>query len=182
MSDKLAQQLSGPISNSIMAATEAEFAKTDIEIDYMRDLTIDSASGEILDQLGTWAGIPWPVAPSGTFDNNVFAFGAVASYPTTSIRGFNAGLLYSISPPTLVQYPEPMYRTILKAYCKIRSFGLTVTNAEELVRIFSVNYTLSYTADKDLKFTFSPSLDSASIIMLQRLIDIMAVSPQIVLA
>lgn len=179
ISPYLAQQLSGPISQSVINSTKDEFDKTQIELDYMLSADIDTSRSDFLYLLGQWAGLPWPSAPIGTFEENQFEFGSYEMYPQSSIRGFNAGLLSSVSINELVFYPAEVYVKILKAYSKIRSSGVSLAS-RGLVASFWPHYSLSYNADKDLVFTFMPNISGAYLYALRAIMPYVTVSPQVV--
>jgi len=182
ISPYLAQQFSGPVSQATIDAAKSQFDKTQFELDYMYEADIDTVQTDLLYYIGVWCGLPWPLAPEGTFDENMFIFSQASAYPeNSSLHGFDAGLLSSTSVVDLVKYPREVYLKLLKAWCKIRVEGVSVKTVESLVSAFSTNFTLSHNGDKDLVFTFLPNIEGSSLFALRWLLPIVAVNPGVVL-
>lgn len=183
ISPYLAQQFSGPVSQAIINSAKAQFDKTQFELDYIKNADIDTVQTDLLYYIGIWCGLPWPLAPEGTFEENMFWHSQAIDYPETSaLHGFSAGLLSSTSIVDMVQYPREVYVKLLKAWCKLRVEGLSLATIELLVSSFSTNYTLSYDANKDIVFTFLPNIESSSLFALRWLIPIVTTSPSVILA
>lgn len=182
ISPYLAQQFSGPVSQATIDAAKAQFDKTQFELDYMYEADIDTIQTDFLYYIGVWCGLPWPLAPEGTFDEDMLVFGQASAYPESSaLNGFNAGLFFSTSVVDLVRVPRDVYLKLLKAWCKMRVEGVSVRTIESLVSAFSLDYTISYNADKDLVFTFLPNIAGSSLFALRILLPVVTVSPQVML-
>lgn len=183
ISPYLAQQFSGPVSQATIDAAKTQFDKTQFELDYMYEADIDTIQTDLLYYIGVWCGLPWPLAPEGTFTENMLLFGQASTYPDEdALHGLGAGLFSSLSIIDMVRYPREVYLKLLKAWCKMRVEGVSVRTIESLVSAFSLNYTISYNADKDLVFTFLPNIEGSSLFALRGLLPIVAVSPSVVLA
>ena len=77
----LPKQMSGPISRALDNALIVIFGQTDLELSFMHDLTMQTATTDLLAAIGLLVGCPWPSAPVGTFDNDRFTFGAASQFP-----------------------------------------------------------------------------------------------------
>lgn len=180
ISEFLAQQLSGPVSQSVINSAKTEFDKAQIVLDYMASADIDDSTDDFLYLLGQWAGMPWPVAPAGTFDDTNFEFGLASNFPETGIHGFNTGLLGSVSITALALYPIGVYRNLLKAFCEMKAYGSSVRKLEELVKSLWPYYTISFNSDNDIVFTFVPNVSGAYLYALRAITDRLTVMPQVI--
>jgi hypothetical protein len=174
----LAYQLSGPIANAVEDAAKARFSPSDIELEYMHDLSIDTAEADVLYDIGLLAGIPWPICPVGTYDTNRFTMDAASGSPHYSAQlGFGSvssltgGIFSSVAADVSIRIPIGQYRQIAKIVAAVRRTNLTLKAVDDLVCVFTTNYTLSWDAHYDLTFTFLPHIDTGTLYTLQLILD-----------
>lgn len=184
----VAQQLSGPIASETEPAAKAEFVSTEAITTYMKNLSLSSAEADVLANLGLIAGLPWPIPPIGTYENNYFTLGAASEYPKVDIlKGFGTvggvtgGLLGSVSSTAYVKCPIGVYRQLIQLVARMKIDGLTLDTVDTLIHIFTSNYVLSWNDDKDLVATFSPALDTASLYTLNLILNKFMISPRVIL-
>lgn len=150
MSDaNLAYQFSDPISQDTMQSVQTEIDLRDPAILYLAQLSIATAGATELATIGGIIGYPWPLAPTGTFDNNNFIFGSSASFPTVSgLNGFAGvnspgigGQFVSASPAIGNLVPIAFYRLLLTQVAYLKANGLSYTVIDQICQIFGPNYT-----------------------------------------
>lgn len=185
----LPSTLSGPIPSALDASSQASFAESDLELSYMRGLSIDTAEADVLIKIGLLVGLPWPSAPAGTFSNNRFTFDAAAYFPTLSnLKGFGGmglvigGGLSTARDDTKVLMPISSYRALLKLIATAKIKGFSVKTLDDLVHAFvSTPYTISWNSDYDIVCAFHPIIDTGPLFIIQKVIDLMTISPRVIL-
>ena len=152
MSDQdLAYQFNGPYSQDLMASVQGELDLREPAIQYLLNLSIQTAGSTELATIGGIIGYPWPAAPFGTFDNNDFIFGSAATFPTISgLNGFAGvnspgvgGQFISATPQTVNLIPIAFYRLLLTQVAYLKFNGLSYTAIDNICHVFGPSYTFS---------------------------------------
>jgi len=185
----LAKQLSDPIARALDSCAIANMGVSDVELAYMAALSIDTAEADMLGVIGRIVGLPWPTAPEGTFDTNRFTFGSSATFPTINLnKGFGGiglligGGLGTVSETTSVVMPIGNYRTLLKLVARAKTYGFSLTVFDDLVDLFvDTGYVITWNANHDVVCTFTPVIDAGPLFIIQKIIDLFAISPKIIL-
>jgi hypothetical protein len=175
----IARQLTGPIAAGIEPAALGEFSPSLVEINYFRDISIDTAEADVLWYIGMLVGIPWPICPTGTFDNGMFALSSAAAAPEfsvpkglASVSVLGGGLLSSVSENISVRCPIGQYRTLLKIVAMIKANGFGLKAVDDLIGLFTLDYTIAWNASGDVVATFSVALDTGSLYIVQKILDL----------
>lgn len=168
MADKdLAFQFSGPYAQALISAVQQEIAVRDPDIAYLFSLSIASAGPIELATIGGIIGYPWPTAPTGTFDQNNFIFGAAASFPTISgLNGFAGvsspgigGLFSSATPAVGNLIPIAFYRLLLTQVAFLKYNGLSMTIIDQICHVFGPQYTIEQLGAAGNWFTLGAAAD-----------------------
>lgn len=175
----VARQLTGPIAVEIEPAALGEFSPATIELNYFRDLSIDTAESDVLWYIGMLAGIPWPICPTGTFDDGMFTLSSAASAPEFSImKGLGSihelggGLLSSVSENISVRCPIGQYRTLIKIVAGIKANGFGLKAVDDLIGLFTTAYTTSWNTYGDVVITFSVALETGPLYIVQKILNL----------
>ena len=185
----LAKQLSGSTVAPIDSCAITLYADTDIELSYMHNLYIDTAEPDVLAQIGVIIGLPWPAAPAGTFSGGMFTFSAAASFPTVdATKGFGGvsvytgGKLSTVNESGSVVMPIYNYRQLLKLVAQSKRTGFSIEALDHLINLFvATNYTITWDANYDVNITFHPIIDTGSLFIIQQVISLFMLMPQIIL-
>jgi hypothetical protein len=183
-------QLSGPLVQSVINAIENCDHDIDPILDYFYGLSIDTASDDELIIIGLLIGVPWPTAPSGTFDDSLFVFGEDGDLGEVIdfTRGFGdretgrGGILVGSSYVSSQIMPVAQYRLLLKAIAKLKLKGLSFVVLDEIVSIFAETYVylwdLSSPTDIHVKIS-STEVSAGEQFILQKIFDRFATDPYI---
>jgi hypothetical protein len=190
LNEFLWSQLSGPLAQDTINAIQACDTDTNPILEYFYDLSIDEASEAELTILGLLIGIPWPTAPSGTFDDNVFIFGAAGSLGSVIDynRGFGSlstgrgGVFRGSSYIASQKLPIGSYRQLLKAIAKLKWTGLSFAAIDAIVSSFTLNYVylwdLAAPTDLHIKVS-SAAVSPGGLFIMQRIFDRFSTDPYI---
>lgn len=167
MSDpNLAYQFNGPYVQALMAAIQSEIDETAYIIEYLNELSIESADATELATIGDLIGYPWPAAPANTFNDNNFLFGTESSFPTLSdLNGFGGvsttigGLLSSAFPEVGNIIPIGFYRLLLTQVAYLKYTGLSLTAIDQICYVFGPDYEILQLAQGRNYFTFGEFAD-----------------------
>lgn len=190
LNEFLWSQLSGPLVQSLINAIQNCDHDIDLILDYYYDLSIDTASEDDLLIIGLLLGIPWPTAPSGTFDDSVLVFGDAGDLGVVIdyTRGLGdretglGGILRGSSYVSSQIMPAAQYRLLLKAIAKLKLRGLSFVVMDEIVSVFADTYEylwdLSCPTDIHVKMS-STEVSAGEQFILQKIFDRFATDPYI---
>lgn len=146
----LAFQFSGPYVQTLMAAIQAEIDRRLPIIEYFDSLSIDTAEGDELETIGGIIGFPWPNAPTGIFDDNVFTFVTYTDpLEVNPLIGFSGvdvstgGLFTSATPAIGNKIPIEFYRLLLTQVAYLKAHGLTFKAIDQVCHVFGEEYTIN---------------------------------------
>ena len=147
MSDPdIAAQFSGPYAQTLMQAVDQIIAERAPELIYLKQLSIATADSPELDTIGGIVGYPWPNAPTGIFDANIFEFTTGSGVVINPLIGFGGvgqdigGIFTSATPAIGNLIPIAFYRLLLTQVAFLKSHGLTFQAIDQICFVFGSDY------------------------------------------
>lgn len=178
------RQMNGPVINAYGAAQEAESRESDFITAYLHDLNLDNAQETELENLGRIIGYPRPIVPEGFNQENIFLFTTMPIIQSPDI-GFSdiggpGGLLSSTEEsPDGMKLALGSYRRVLKVIARVKRYGVTIKNIDDIASEFDPNYTLSWESNGDIKIRYEKSIGYKNVWLLTQIFYRVCTAPQI---
>ena len=178
------RQMNGPIINAYAAAQEAESTEAQAITDYLHDLTLNNEQETELENIGRLIGFPRPIVPEGFNSSDIFLF----TVPPVEINpeiGFSdltgpGGMLVSTDDdPQGTKIDLGLYRKVLKVIARIKRYGVTIKNIDDIVSEFSTDYTISWEDDHDIRVFFNTSIGYKNLWVLTQVFGRVCTQPQV---
>lgn len=182
----LPKQMNGPVINAYDSAQDKENRDAARIAEYLHGLSIDSAQETELENIGLLIGYPRPIVPEGFNQENIFLLGSVPieSDPElgfSDLAGTVGGQLSSTEPSNDgLKIGLGTYRKMLKTIAKVKRFGITLKNVDDIAAEFADDYTIEWDSVGDIKVHFTYSIGYKNIWVLTQLFYRMATAPQVV--
>lgn len=182
----LPKQMNGSLVNGVMQTLDGRLSAADSIIDYLYNLSIESAQQTELENIGCIVGFPRPLVPEGFEQENVFILTSLPMEQDMSI-GFSAvlgeigGRLTSIETSDTDYMELGMYRKFLDKVAYIKRYGVTLYSVDKIAELIDDDYTIEYTENADLQVTFAKNIGFKNVWILTNLFYRLATEPQIII-
>ena len=182
----LPKQMNGSLVNGVMQTLDGRLSAADSIIDYLYNLSIESAQQTELENIGCIVGFPRPLVPEGFEQENVFILTPLPMEQDMSI-GFSAvlgeigGRLTSIETSDTDYMELGMYRKFLDKVAYIKRYGVTLYSVDKIAELIDDDYTIEYTENADLQVTFAKNIGFKNVWILTNLFYRLATEPQIII-
>lgn len=182
----LPKQMNGSLVNGVMQTLDGRLSEADSIIDYLYNLSIESAQQTELENIGCIVGYPRPLVPEGFESENVFILTSLPMEQDISI-GFSAvlgeigGRLTSIETSDTGYMELGMYRKFLDKVAYIKRYGVTLYSVDKIAELIDDDYTIEYTENADLQVTFAKNIGFKNVWILTNLFYRLATEPQIII-
>ena len=182
----LPKQMNGFLVNGVMQTLDGRLSAADSIIDYLYNLSIESAQQTELENIGCIVGFPRPLVPEGFEQENVFILTSLPMEQDMSI-GFSAvlgeigGRLTSIETSDTDYMELGMYRKFLDKVAYIKRYGVTLYSVDKIAELIDDDYTIEYTENADLQVTFAKNIGFKNVWILTNLFYRLATEPQIII-
>lgn len=182
----LPKQMNGSLVNGVMQTLDGRLSAADSIIDYLYNLSIETAQQTELENIGCIVGYPRPLVPEGFEQENVFILTSLPMEQDMSI-GFSAvlgeigGRLTSIETSDTDYMELGMYRKFLDKVAYIKRYGVTLYSVDKIAELIDNDYTIEYTENADLQVTFAKNIGFKNVWILTNLFYRLATEPQIII-
>lgn len=177
--------MNGPVVNAYENALEEESQEAEIITAYLHDLSIETAQETELENIGLLIGYPRPIVPDGFNMENLFLFGStpVESDPEVGFAGLDGQIGGQLSSTELNHNGHKIalgtYRKMLKTIARIKRYGITLKNVDDIAAEFANDYTISWTENGDIKVHYANSIGYKNVWALTQLFYRVCTAPQV---
>lgn len=181
----LPRQMNGPVINAFGAAQEEENRDAEIITNYLHDLSLDTAQETELENIGLIIGYPRPIVPEGFNNENIFLFGTLPIEIDASIgfaeNGSQTGGQFASTEvgDNGTKMAPASYRKMLKVMARVKRYGITIKNIDDIAREFNPDYTISWLPNGDVKLKFTNSIGYKNVWILTQLFYRVCTIPQV---
>lgn len=179
------RQMNGPIINAYANAQESQNAEANEIVNYLHGLSIRTAQETELENIGLLIGYPRPIVPEGFNQENIFLIGNLpieidGEVGFANIEGTIGGQLSSTEPSDSgLKIGLGTYRKMLQTIAKVKRFGITLKNVDDIAVEFSRDYTISWDASGDIKIHYTNSIGYKNVWVLTQLFYRVCTAPQV---
>lgn len=183
---RLPRQMNGPVINSFMQALGENLDPADQIDSHLQGLSIASAQESELESIGKIIGYPRPLMPAGLIDENTFVLGTLplqqdVQKGLSSVSTMIGGELSSVNDLVSVYMPITTYRRALITMARIKAYGITLKNVNEIAALMDTSYEISWTEDGDILIHYEEAIGFSRIWVLSRLFYRIATAPQVLI-
>ncbi len=177
--------MNGPIINAYANAQEAQNSEANEIVDYLHGLSIRTAQETELENIGLLIGYPRPIVPEGFNQENIFLIGSLpveidSEVGFANTEGTIGGQLSSTEPSDSgLKIGLGTYRKMLQTIAKVKRYGITLKNVDDIAAEFSGEYTISWDASGDIKIHYTNSIGYKSVWVLTQLFYRVCTAPQV---
>lgn len=184
----LPKQMNGPVVNSVMAALDERLDDSTKICEYLYGLSINTAQQTELENIGCLVGYPRPLVPSG-FDDESSGFFLFTNLPmeqdvTIGFSNANSevgGQLSTIARSKTSYMALELYRKFLDKVAYIKRYGITIYCVDMIAKLFTEDYTITYSENQDLELTFNSDIGFKNVWILTNLFNRFATIPQVII-
>lgn len=181
------KQMNGPVISAFGEARDNEYGDSEAVINYLYNLSINTAQETELENIGRIIGYIRPLVPEGFNDENIFLFGSVPLETDDLIgladTGGQVGGRLSASEKTETGFMNlGLYRKLLEAVAVLQRYGITIRACDKIASIFSRNYEIQWDTNKDVVIKFNDAIGYKNIWVLTQIFYRMATAPQVVIS
>lgn len=178
------RQMNGPVISSYGNAVDQEFAPGEAVIQYLHNLSIDTAQETELENIGRIIGYVRPLVPEGFNAENILLLGdlPIASDPDIGLSTINSqlgGQLSTILESETGFMSLGIYRKFLKSMAILKRYGITLYSVDQVVQIVSKDYELFHDENGDIIVHFAEDIGYKNIWILSQLFYRIATTPQV---
>lgn len=179
------KQMNGPIINSFENAQERQNADADAVTEYLYGLSIATAQETELENIGLLIGYPRPIVPEGFNQENIFLIGnlPIETDPEVGFadsEGTIGGQLSSTEPSNSgLKIGLGTYRKMLQTIAKVKRYGITLKNVDDIAAEFSDDYTITWDSGGDIKVHYTNSIGYKNVWVLTQLFYRVCTAPQV---
>ena len=189
-SEYLPKQMNGPVVNSVMAALEENLSDSKTICDYLYGLSILTAQETELENIGCIIGYPRPLVPEGFADEEEGGFFIFTDLPMVQdiTKGFSVvdsevgGQLSTIARSRTGYMALGLYRKFLDKVAYIKRYGVTIYSVDMIAKLFTDDYTITYTENQDIELTFNSNIGYKNVWILTNLFNRFATIPQVIVS
>lgn len=182
------RQMNGPVINAYGMAQEEEGSDAEKIIDYLHGLRIQTAQETELESLGCLIGYPRPITPEGFNQENLFLFGnlPISSDPESGfseLAGQIGGRFSTIQEGSDEENKMAlsMYRKMLRNMARVKRYGITIKNVDNIAAEFDPDYELEWTENGDIKIIYANSIGFKNVWVLTQLFYRVCTTPQVII-
>lgn len=179
------KQMNGPIINSFENAQELQNAAAEEIVDYLHGLSMATAQETELENIGLIIGYPRPIVPEGFNQENIFLIGNLPLEIDPEVgfandEGTIGGQLASTEPSNSgLKIGLGTYRKMLQTIARVKRYGITLKNVDDIAAEFSGDYTISWDASGDIKIHYTNSIGYKNVWVLTQLFYRVCTAPQV---
>ncbi len=183
----LPSQFTGPLLNSFAHAVEAEFMDAKTIENYLKNISINTAEEEELENIGLLIGFPRPLVPDTFTLENILILGTLPlGYDTESglseINSQVGGELSTIKVESGNYLALGSYRKLLKNVAYIKRYGITLKAVDAIAQSVDSNYSISFDENNDIKIVYERSIGYKNVWLLTNLFYRFATEPQVLIS
>ena len=186
----LPKQMNGPVVNSVMAGLEDRLNDADAICNYLYGLSILTAQETELESIGCLVGYPRPLVPEGFTDEDEGGFFIFTDLPMVQniTKGFSevdsevGGQLSTIAQSKTGYMALGLYRKFLDKVAYIKRYGVTIYSVDMIAKLFTDDYTITYTENQDIELTFNSNIGYKNVWILTNLFNRFATIPQVLIS
>lgn len=183
---RLPRQMNGPVINSFMQALGENLDPADQIDSHLQGLSIASAQESELESIGKIIGYPRPLMPAGLADETTFVLGTTplaydVSKGLSTVGSALGGQLVGVNDLVSVYMALPIYRQALITMARIKAYGITLKNVNEIAALMDTSYEISWTEDGDILIHYDEAIGFSRIWVLSRLFYRIATAPQVLI-
>lgn len=187
MKKYLPKQMNGPVITAYADATTAEFSDTEAIIEYLHNLSINSAQKTEIENIGKLIGYPRPVVPSGFNSENLLVLGTLP-LETNELNGLSkigsaiGGRMGSLQPDENSNFMDlGLYKQFLEKIALIKRYGLTIKSIDQIAALVSNDYDIEYDENWDIELRFHNLIGFKFTWLLTQLFYRVATAPQVII-
>ena len=179
-------QMNGPVISANGIAVNSRLADARAIEQYLYNLSIDTADETELENIGLIVGYPRPLVPEGFNEENLFIFTTVPM-STSLLTGFSTvgsevgGKFTSVAPSESNYMSLELYRSMLKKVALIKRNGITLNSVDQIAKLITDDYTITWNSDKDIVLTFNTAIGYINVWILTQLFLRIATAPQVII-
>lgn len=179
------RQMNGPVISAFGKARDEEYSDAETIENYLRSLSIDTATETELENIGRIIGYLRPLVPEGFNEENIFLMGTIPiEYDVLTGFADNSGLIGG-NLSTVVKTDTNFmslgtYRKFLKSIAVLQRYGLTLYAIDRIASAVSLNHEISWQENGDILLHFTEQIGYKSIWILTQIFYRIATSPQVV--
>ncbi len=186
-SKHLPKQMNGPVICAEAKAVDEEFADSEYICNYLHRLSIATADETELENIGRIIGYLRPLVPIGFNAENVLILGGLplATDPQIGLATVDSeiGGRLSTTQSSQSDYMSlGTYRKFLEKIAILKRYGVTLKSVDEIARLVSNDYTMSFDANNDIKLHFNESIGYKNTWILTQIFYRISTAPQIIVS
>lgn len=180
----LPRQMNGPVVNAEAQSVEEQFISADAIIDYLYNLSIETAKETELENIGRIIGYIRPLVPVGFNAENILLLGSLPLAIDADIGlatvGSEIGGRLSTTQKTETGFMDVgTYRKFLEKIAIIKRYGVTLKSIDEISSLISTDYTISFDENKDITVHYTNSIGYKNTWILTQIFYRIATAPQV---
>lgn len=181
------KQMNGPVISAFGNSRDTEFIEADNIIEYLHDLSLNTAQETELENIGRIIGYPRPLVPEGFNDENILLLGdlPLAQDPMiglADITGEIGGQLSSTEKTETGFMALGMYRGFLEKIAIIKRYGITISTIDQIASLVSDDYEITWQSNGDITLHYATNIGYKNIWVLTQLFYRMATAPQVIVS
>ena len=180
----LPRQMNGPVINAEAQSVDEQFEASDAIIDYLYNLSIETAEETELENIGRIIGYVRPLVPVGFNAENILLLGSLPLAIDADIGlatiGSEIGGRLSTTQRTETGFMDlGTYRKFLEKIAIIKRYGVTLKSIDEIASLISTDYTISFDENKDITVHYTNSIGYKNTWILTQIFYRIATAPQV---
>lgn len=183
----LPKQMNGPVICAEAKAVDEEFADSEYICNYLHGLSIATANETELENIGRIIGYLRPLVPIGFNAENVLILGGLplATDPQIGLSTVDSeiGGRLSTTQSSQSDYMSlGTYRKFLEKIAILKRYGITLKSIDEIARLVSNDYTITFDANNDVKLHFNESIGYKNTWILTQIFYRISTEPQVIVS
>lgn len=184
--DYYPKQMNGPVISAFGSARDTEFSNAEYIINYLHNLSIDTADETELENIGRLVGYIRPLVPEGFNDENTLIMGSLPmtqdeDIGLSTVGTTTGGQLSSETVHDTGFMALDTYRKFLKSIAILKRYGITLYSINKVCAAVSTDFTISWDSNNDVNVVFNTNIGYKNIWVLSQLFYKIATTPQILI-